>query len=155
MKVKGQQWSSRLDYAPWLLNLVRRIAVASLGWWWPSRRSKANRGQNNKQCSMATELGQKNRWCKFRMMIMTFTEVKGQKMSNDKQFSMATKLGQKNRWHKFVIMMTFTEVKGQQRSNIVSNDPWLSNLVRKSTDASLGWWWWPSWRSKVNGSQIL
>ena len=31
----------------------------------------------SKLCSMATEFGQRNRWCKFRMMI-TFTEVKGQ-----------------------------------------------------------------------------
>ena len=35
---------------------------------------------NNAPC-MATKLGQKNRWCKFRMM-MTFMEAKGQQRSN-------------------------------------------------------------------------
>ena len=35
----------------------------------------------SKLCSMATKLGQKNRWCKFRM-IMTFMEVKDQQRSN-------------------------------------------------------------------------
>ena len=34
-------------------------------------------GLNDKQCSMATKLGQKSGRCKFRMMV-TFIEVKGQ-----------------------------------------------------------------------------
>ena len=55
----------------------------------------------SKQCSMATKLGKKNRWCKLSMMMMTFVEVKGQQRSNivnnALQLSMATKLGQKNR----------------------------------------------------------
>ena len=37
--------------------------------------------KNVKQCSMTTKLGQKNHWCKLKMM-MTFTEVKGQQRSN-------------------------------------------------------------------------
>ena len=32
------------------------------------------------------------------------------------------------------------EVKGQQRSNTVNYATWLSNLVRSTIDASLGWW---------------
>ena len=35
----------------------------------------------SKLSSMATKLGQKNPWCKFRKM-MTFMEVKGQQRSN-------------------------------------------------------------------------
>ena len=34
-----------------------------------------------KLCAMATIFGQKNRWCKLRM-IMTFMEVKGHQRSN-------------------------------------------------------------------------
>ena len=30
------------------------------------------------------------------------------------------------------------EVKGQQRSNIVNNDLWVPNLVRRFADTSLG-----------------
>ena len=37
--------------------------------------------KNVKQCAMTTKLGQKNHWCKLKMM-MTFTEVKGQQRSN-------------------------------------------------------------------------
>ena len=62
---------------------------------------------------------------------------------------MAIKLGQINRWCKFRMMATFMEVKGQQRSNIVNNDLWLPNLVRRFADTSLGWLW-PSQRSKVS-----
>ena len=71
----SKQWS--------LATKLRRTTDACLGWWWcwPSWRSKVNRCQNNKQCSMASKLGQKNQWCKFRM-IMTFIEVKGQQRSN-------------------------------------------------------------------------
>ena len=67
---------------------------------------------------------------------------------------MATRLGQKNRWWTFSKMITFMEVKGQHRSNVVNYmyAIWLPNLVRRTPDASLGWWW-PSWRSKVNRSQ--
>ena len=41
-EVKGHQRSNVVNYAP---NLVGRAADASLGWLWPSWRSKANRGQ--------------------------------------------------------------------------------------------------------------
>ena len=77
---------------------------------------------------MATKLGQKNRWYKFKMM-MTFIKVKGQQRSRIVNYPVATKLGQKNRWLKFKIMMTFMKVKGQQRSNIVNFVRWLRNLV--------------------------
>ena len=41
-EVKGHQRSNVVNYAT---NLVGRAAEASLGWLWPSWRSKANRGQ--------------------------------------------------------------------------------------------------------------
>ena len=105
-----------------------------------------------KLCAMSTIFCQKNHWCKLRLM-MTFTEVKGHQRSNV-VCAMATIFGQKSCWCKFRMMMTFMEVKGQQRSNIVNYATWLSNLVRSTADASLGWWG-PSWRSKVNRGQIL
>ena len=82
MEVKGQQRSNVANYALWLPNLVRRIADASLRWWWPSGKSKVNKCQYCKLHYMATKPGQKNRWCKFRMMMMTFMAVKGQQRSN-------------------------------------------------------------------------
>ena len=36
MKVKGHQRSNVVKFALWLPNLVKRIANASLKWWWPS-----------------------------------------------------------------------------------------------------------------------
>ena len=108
----------------------------------------------SKVCAMATKLGQKNRWYKFRMMMMTFTEVKGQQMSNIKQWPTDSKFSQKNRWCKLEMMVTFMEVKGHQRSSVVKYVLWLPNLVRRTADTSLGWWW-PSRRSKVNRCQIL
>ena len=69
-------------------------------------------------CAMATIFGQKNCWCKLRMM-MTFTEVKGHQRS--KVVNYATKLGRKSSWCKFTMTVTFMEVKGQQRSNTVNN----------------------------------
>ena len=72
------------------------------------------------------------------------TEVKRSKLCY-----MAIKLGQINRWCKFRMMATLMEVKDQQRSNIVNNDLWLPNLVRRFADTSLGWLW-PSQRSKVS-----
>ena len=126
----------------------------------------------SKLCSMAAKLGQKNCWCKLREM-MTFTEVRVQQRSNTvnyalwprapgipgvknvKQCSIATKLGLKNYQCKLrmMMMMTLMEVKDQQRSRMVNYALWLPNLVRRIADASLGWWW-PSWRSKVNISQM-
>ena len=61
------------------------------------------------------------------------TEVKHSKLCY-----MAIKLGQISHWCKFRIMGTFMEVKGQQRPNIVNNDLWLPNLVRRFADTSLG-----------------
>ena len=85
-----------------LPNPVRRTTDASLGWWWTSQRSKISRGQNFKQCSMATKLGQKNHWCKFRM-VMTFMEVKGQQRSNITNKDLWLPNCQKNHWRKFMI----------------------------------------------------
>ena len=83
MEVKGHQRSNVVNYVLWLPNLVRRIPDASLWWWWwPSWRSKVIRGQMRKVCAMATKLGQKNPWCEFIMMMMTFMEVKGHQRSN-------------------------------------------------------------------------
>ena len=65
-----------------------------------------------KLCAMVTIFGQKNHWCKLRMM-MTFVEVKGQKRSNT--VNNALWLQQKNRWCKLRMMMTF----GGQRSTEV------------------------------------
>ena len=50
-------------------------------WWWPSQRSKVSRGHNNKQFSLATKLGQKSNWCKFRRTV-TSMKVKGQQRSS-------------------------------------------------------------------------
>ena len=72
-----------------------------------------------KLCDMATIFGQKNWWCKLRMM-MTFMEVKGHQRSNMVTCAMATIFGQKNCWCKLRMMMTFMEVKGHQRSNVVN-----------------------------------
>ena len=81
MEVKGQQRSNIVNNDLWLPNLVRRFADTSLGWLWPSQRSKVSKGHNNKQFSIATKLGRKSSWCKFRMTV-TFMEVKGQQKSN-------------------------------------------------------------------------
>ena len=110
MEVKGQQRSNVVNYSPWLPNLVRRTADASLRWWWPSWRSEV---KYSKQWSVATTCGQKNCWCKFRM-IMTFTEVRDH---NNKQCSGATKLGQKSGWCKFRMMVTFM-APGQRSTEI-------------------------------------
>ena len=59
----------------------------------------------------------------------------------------------KNHWCKLWMMITFMEVKGQQRSNIVNYASWLPNFVRRTADASLGWWL-TFRRSKVNRGQI-
>ena len=40
-----------------------------------------------KQCSRTTKLGQKNHWCKLKMM-MTFTEVKGHQRSNEVNYEL-------------------------------------------------------------------
>ena len=80
MEVEGQQRSNIVNNDLWLPDLVKRNADTSLGRWWPSQRSKVSRGHDNKQFSMATKLGQKSSWCKFR--TVTFMEVKGQEMSN-------------------------------------------------------------------------
>ena len=81
IEVKGQQRSNIVDNDLWQPNLVRRFADTSLGWLWPSQRSKVSKGHNNKQFSTATKLGQKSNWCKLRMTV-TFMEVKGQQRSN-------------------------------------------------------------------------
>ena len=64
------------------------------------------------QCSVTTKLGQKNRWNKLMMMMMTFIEVKGHQRSNVVLCAscMATKIGQKNPGGKLMMIMTFMEV---------------------------------------------
>ena len=136
-----------------------------------------------KLCAMATIIGQKKRWCKLRMMMTFMEvkghqrsnmvtcmpwlpylvkriadDLHGGQRSSEvkcgKVRAMAPIFGQKSCWCKLrMMMMTFVEVKGQQRSNIVNFATWLSNLVRSTADASLGWLG-PSWRSKVNRGQI-
>ena len=76
MEVKGHQRSKVVNYALWLPNVVRRIPCASLKWWWPSWRSKVIKGQMGETTRYGYHNGQKNHWCKFKMMI-TFMEVKG------------------------------------------------------------------------------
>ena len=44
MKVKGHQRSNVVNFALWLPSVVKRIANASLKWWWPSWRSKVKWG---------------------------------------------------------------------------------------------------------------
>ena len=77
--------------------------------------------KNVKQCSMTTKLGQRNQWCKLKMM-MTFTEVKGYQRSNvvNNMLWLPNLVRSKNPWCKFLIMKTFIEVKGHQRSNVVN-----------------------------------
>ena len=82
-----------------------------------------------KLCDVATIFGQKNWWCKLRMMV-TFMEVKGHQRSNMVTLcSMATIFGQKNCWCKLRMMMTFTEVKGHQRSNVVNYATFLNIVI--------------------------
>ena len=81
MEVKGQQRSNIVNNDLWLPNLVRRFADTSWGWLWPSQRWKISKGYYNKQFSIATKLGRKSSWCKFRMTV-TFMEVKCHQRSN-------------------------------------------------------------------------
>ena len=75
------------------------------------------------------------------MQITNDDDLHGGQRSTEAKHSklcyMAIKLGQINRC-KFRMMGTFIEVKGQQRSNIVNNDLWLPNLVRRFADTSSG-----------------
>ena len=80
MEVNGQQRLNIVNNDLWLPNLVR-FADTSLGWLWPSQRSKVSKGHNDKQFSIATKLGRKSSWCKFRMTV-TVMEVKCQQRSN-------------------------------------------------------------------------
>ena len=115
-----------VNYALWIPNLVRRIPDASLKWWWPSWRSKVIKGQMGKVCAMATIFGQKNHWCKFKMM-MTFMEFKGHMGSNTVNYiPWLQNLVRQS----VMTMMTCIEVKGQQRSNLIGYVIWLSHLVR-------------------------
>ena len=57
-----------------------------------------------KLCDISTIFGQKIRWCKLKMMMMTFMEVKGHQKSNI-SCAMATIFGQKNCWCKLRMMM--------------------------------------------------
>ena len=117
MEVKGHQRANGVNYVLWLPYLVKRSADASWEWWWPWWSQRSSEVKWGKLCDMATIFGQKNYWCKLRMM-MTFTEVKGHQRSNGVNY--ATELGWKSSWCKFRMTVTFMEVKGQQRSNTVN-----------------------------------
>ena len=90
--------------------------------------------KGSKLCAMVTKRGQKNPLCKFKMMMMTFMEVKGHQMSNGGKLCAMHGYhnGQKNHWCKFKMMITFMEVKGHMWSHIENYVPWLQNLVRRS-----------------------
>ena len=81
MEVKGHQRSKVVNYVLWLPNLVRRslMQVYDEDDLHGGQRSSEVKG--SKLCAMVTKLGQKNPWCKFKMM-MTFMEVKGHQRSN-------------------------------------------------------------------------
>ena len=132
----------------WLPNLIRGTADASLTWWLPSGGQRSSEVKYSKLCAMATIFGQKNRWCKLRMM-MNFNGQRSKEVKYGIVSAMATIFGQKHLWCKLRMMMTFMEYKGRQRSNIVNYVLWLPKMVRRTVDARLGWWW-PLWRSKVN-----
>ena len=73
-----------LNNGLWLPNFVRRTAATLLIQTYDDDLHGGQRSTEvkySKLCSMATKLGQKNHWCKIRM-LMTFTEVKGQQRSN-------------------------------------------------------------------------
>ena len=136
--------SNGVNYVLRLPYLIKRTADASWEWWWPLWMSKVIRGQ-----IWSTMYYGYHIWSKEPLMqakndddLHRASEVKCGKLC-----AMATIFGQMNRRCKLRIMMTFMEVNSQQRSNIVNYATWLPNLVRRTADASLGWWR-PSWRSK-------
>ena len=87
MEVKGQQRSNVVNYTIWLPNFVRRTsdAVEDDNDLYEGQRSMEV--ECNKLCHMATKRGQKNRWCKFKMM-MKFIEVKGQQRLNTVNYAL-------------------------------------------------------------------
>ena len=71
--------------------------------------------------------------CKFKMMMMTFMEVKGQMGSKySKLCSLATNLVRRS----LMAMRTFIEVKGQQRPNVAIYSIWLPHLIRCTANYS-------------------
>ena len=105
-----------------------------------------------KLCAMATIFGQKKPWCNLRMMMILDGGQRSSEVKWGKLCAMATIFGQKKPWCKLRMMMTLMEVKGHQRSNGVNYVLWLPYLVKRSADAS--WGWWPWWRSKVIRGQM-
>ena len=112
MMMMSHQRSNGVNYVLWLPYFVKRSPDASWEWWWPWWRSRSSEVKDGNICAMATIFGQKNCWCKLRMMT-TFTGVKGHQRSNVVNY--ATKLGWKSSWCKFRMTVTFMEVKGQQK----------------------------------------
>ena len=44
---------------------------------------------------------------------------------------------------------------GQRSTEVKYSKHWsVATKLTRTGDVSLGWWWWPSWRSKVNRGQI-
>ena len=68
--------------------------------------------KNVKQCAMTTKLGQKNHWCKLKMMVTTWRSkvIRGQMWST---VCYGYHIWSKEPWCKLRMMMTFTEVRGQ------------------------------------------
>ena len=71
----------KLCYGFWLPYFVKRSTDANWEWWWPLWSQRSSEVKCCKLCDMATIFGQKDHWCKLRMM-MTFMEVKGHQRSN-------------------------------------------------------------------------
>ena len=81
MEVKGHQRSNRVNYVRWLPYWSKEPLMQAendVDLYGGQRSSEVQCG---KLCAMATIFGQKNCWCKLRLMI-TFTEVKGHQRSN-------------------------------------------------------------------------
>ena len=120
MEVKGQQRSNIENNALRLPSLVIRTADASLGWQWPSWRSKVDRSNIIKNAlwlpnmvRRITDSSLGGWWPSWRSKVNRSNIV-------NYALIMATKHGQRNHWCKFRMTMTFMVVKDQQRSNIVN-----------------------------------
>ena len=107
MEVKGHQRSKVVNYVLWLPNLVRRSLMQVYGDDDLHGGQRSSEVKGSKLCAMVTKLGQKNPWCKFKMM-MTFMEVKGHMGSNIANY--VPWLPNLVRWS-VMTMMTCTEVK--------------------------------------------
>ena len=75
--IRGQMWQTlRYGYQTWSGESLMQIYDDDL-----HGGQRSSKVQCGKVCTMVTKLGQKNPWCKFKMM-MTLMEVKGHQRSN-------------------------------------------------------------------------